>query len=1406
MAVSPSPSITPEPSGYQTVNLADYIPDSIDAPDTTYDSVAGVLKIRGNEIVHFELPQTLNTGAAVSVIVEGTWTETSLGWRAYLTASTGVTSNSNVATNNGSAFTGTIGESYSQSFSLATSGTSASKYLAIRGVAGPKPINLDITRIMLSFESPVISSDPQITPSVLPTSTVIASPSASPVVISSPTLMPSSEPGEFLIASNKQSVPMYLDSSGEDYEGLKLVADCFVDDIKLISDADMEIQTDLSQVENNPIIAGSIGNNDVIDRLISEEKLDVEEINGKWETYKIAIVDSPAEGVDKALVIAGSDKRGTIYGIFHVSELMGVSPWVYWADVMPEKKDYISLTDSDLSYTSKEPSVKYRGIFLNDEEPSLGTWATNFFKKSKGGKFNEYFYEHVFQLILRLKGNYMWPAMWSSAFNIEGSESTIASAELANKYGIIMGTSHHEPMMRAHQEWSRNKSKYGTAEWNYETNKEGLQQFFREGVQRNAGYENVITVGMRGDGDAPMLPEGSTVKENISLLKEIITDQKQILKDNNLEDSPTVIALYKEVEDYWYGDQDTSGLKDWDGLEDTIALLAEDNYGYLRTLPTEANKNRSGGWGMYYHFDYNGAPVSYQWIQTLQLQKIWEQMTMAYDYGAKDMWIVNVGDLKPMESAISYFMDMAWDFEQWGTTNIDSPENYTEQWVQEQFGKYTGQQGLEDLSEILSEYLKINGSRRPEKVTASTYSIDNYNEAMDMLSRVEKLIALADKYKKELPEEAQAAYYQLIYYPAVAAANINRMQIYSGLNKSYADKNLANANIYAVLLEESIQFDKELEQTYNKNMPGGIGNKWDGMMAQARNALHVGYPSWEPKGAYPKPTYIEVPESASMAVQLQGDTKVYKNGSADLQAFTNINNEMYTVNVINGGGTPFDYAAQTSHDWIKLTKTSGTVSTQDTIGVQIDFSKISADSTGTVTLIGNRRTVTINITAKVVSVSGLDPMTFVEAHDYISIEAAHYADVKEGTGNAQWKEIKNYGKTLSTLKVFPTTGGFANTEDAPYLEYKVQVNTAGNYTMQTYAVPSNNVDRDNVKKRFGVSVDGGTAAVEDFISSTYIAGTWRDSLWSNGVTNGIHTKTTDLGNLEKGVHTIRIYAMDASLALQKIVLHPTDKALKSSYFGPPESYYVGKEAITSSTVNEQKQMYVASCVIPASEDHEYEVIIPKAGSYEVAVETDSDNDLTADIYWNQNKIGQISATGSDQENILVMDEVLAAEQGKGTLSLSVTNGSSEIKKIYISQIVQEADYEKSVYTIQASSEDGQNIAENVYTHNSRLTWKPLETDTQPYLEFDFGRTVYIDRISITEKEANVNKYKLQFFDGTEWTDAYEGTFIDSGREIFLHGKTEMKGEKMRIVFTDTEAVPVISNVTLMPYINWARED
>lgn len=983
------------------------------------------------------------------------------------------------------------------------------------------------------------------TPGVPGTSAPTASPGPG-VVTPAPTERPPEE--KFTIASAEKAVSLYVDKNGSDYDGLSLVAESFAGDVTAVSTsgAAPEIVTEAGSLSGNAIIVGSVGNNDVIDALIEKGKLDVSDIKGKWETYKIKFVSEPAAGVEKAIVVAGSDKRGAIYGLYHISEAMGVSPWIYWGDAVPDQQKDIVLSNWDLETTSKEPSVKFRGIFLNDEAPSLTSWV-----KNKFGNYNEDFYKNVYELILRCKGNYLWPAMWSNSFSEDGKTSPIANAELADKYGIVMGTSHHEPLCRAGVEWGRHNKEFGkNKDWDFLTNSNAIRSFWETGVARNKKFENVYTLGMRGEADSVLMPDASD-QENIDLLKEVITVQKQILEDNDLEEAPKVLTVYKEVENFWHGKEGVEGLKKWNGLDDVTVMLCEDNNGNMRTLPTtKEEQERAGGWGMYYHFDYHGGPTSYEWVNTKELNKVWEQMTMAYEHGIDNIWIVNVGDLKPMEMNISYFLDMAYDYDTWGENGRNKTEEYMTRWVNQQFGSALGKDQAADLVSLLQEYTWLNGSCIPEALKNDTYHVTNYNEAREVLERTKRMIEKADKCKEFIPDELQAAYFQLVYFPTVASANVAQMQIYSGLNLYYYEQGSAAANVYADLLDKAIQYDKDVVNTYNNNMPGA-GTKWQGMMS----SNHVGFQSWNDEGwSYPQAKRLTLEETSGMLVNVEHDSTAYSSGECTLQDFTSVNQESYTVTVSNTGSKAFDYKAEAGADWIVLSKTSGSVAQQDEFGISVDWSKVPADTAGAVTLTGAGGTVTLKINAKVYDVADLSDHTYVYANGYASMLAGGYVASGEGTGGIHCETIEKYGKMGEAAKAFPTNFCFAkNIGEAPYVEYKVKVDKAGAYKLTVFTAPSNNIDRDDVGIRYGLSVNGGSTQLINTIADNYVAdygSSWQDDVKKNG-----RKKTTEI-TLNAGVNTIRVYMADPTFVLQKLVVSEQD--VLTSHLGPAESYYKGK--------------------------------------------------------------------------------------------------------------------------------------------------------------------------------------------------------------------------------------------------------
>ena len=604
------------------------------------------------------------------------------------------------------------------------------------------------------------------------------------------------------LATEGKAVEMAV--SSEDHKGVLIAAENLTEDFLRVTGQKGTINGEATA--QTKIIIGSIDKSPLVKQLVKDKKIDGKSLDGKREMYLITTIDN-AEG-GKTMVIAGSDKRGTIYGIYELSEQMGVSPWYWWADVPVEK--HTSLYIKPGTYTDGEPAVYYRGIFLNDEAPCLTTWVKNTYGTNYG---DHNFYAQVFELILRLKGNFLWPAMWSWAFYADDP----LNGKTADEMGVIIGTSHHEPMARNHQEWARKRSQYG--KWDYTTNKETLDQFFREGIERMKGTEDLVTIGMRGDGDAAMSDD-----VNVKLLEEIVENQRKIIKDvtgRPAKETPQVWALYKEVLQYY-----EQGMRVPD---DVIMLLTDDNWGNVCRLPNEKERKHPGGWGMYYHVDYVGAPRNSKWINNTPIQNMWEQLQLTYDYGVDKLWVLNVGDLKPMEYPITLFLDMAWNPKQYTASNLlEHPKKFC--------AATFGEDQAEEAARILNLYCKYAGRVTAEMLDRKTYNLET-GEWKKVSDEFIKLEAEALRQYITLAPEYHDAYKQLILFPVQAMANLYEMYYAQAMNhKLYAENN-PEANEWADVVERTFQRDKELCDDYNHNIAGG---KWNGMMIQK----HIGYTSW----------------------------------------------------------------------------------------------------------------------------------------------------------------------------------------------------------------------------------------------------------------------------------------------------------------------------------------------------------------------------------------------------------------------------------------------------------------------------------------------------------------------------------------------------------------------------------
>lgn len=557
-----------------------------------------------------------------------------------------------------------------------------------------------------------------------------------------------------------------------------------------------------SQKAADSVIVGTIDGNPTIAALVASGRLDVSAIRGKWEGFVQQVVDRPAPGIRRALVIAGADRRGAIFGAYDLSRRIGVSPWNWWADVPVRVRSTLYVLPGA---RADWPRVKYRGIFLNDEEPALGGWA-----RATYGGTNARFYDRVFELVLRLRGNFLWPAMWGRSL----WDDDATSGALAERRGVVLGTSHHEPMHRAYVEWQR----HGKGSWDYERNGAALRDFWRAGLKRNAGREGLITVGMRGDGDEPMTRGTAT-----ALLERIVADQRRIIADvtgKPADRTPQVWALYKEVQDYY-----DAGMQVPD---DVTLLFADDNWGNIRRLPRPGAK-RSGGYGVYYHFDYVGGPRNYKWLNTNQISRLWEQMLLARAHGADRLWIVNVGDLKPMELPTSFFLDLAWNPE---AMPVEAMADYHRRWAEEQFGPRDAA-AIGDLLDRTTRYL---ARQKPEFWSPDSWSLDD-GEADRVLAEWTALERDTASVGRRIDPAARDAWFQLVEHPVLAATNLVRLYVTVARNRRAAAEGRIEANALADQARALFARDAAIGKRYEASANG----KWPFMMSQT----HIGYTGWQ---------------------------------------------------------------------------------------------------------------------------------------------------------------------------------------------------------------------------------------------------------------------------------------------------------------------------------------------------------------------------------------------------------------------------------------------------------------------------------------------------------------------------------------------------------------------------------
>ncbi|MET0322678.1 MAG: glycosyl hydrolase 115 family protein [Duganella sp.] len=946
--------------------------------------------------------------------------------------------------------------------------------------------------------------------------------------------------GAVTVAQPGHAAPLYVDPA--DHAGVLRAARDLQGDIERVTGVAPALRDGTpgqAPGSADAIIIGTVGHSPLIDRLVAAGMLDVSAIRGKWEGWQVQTLVRPLPGVDRALVIAGSDKRGTIYGIYEMSEQIGVSPWHWWADVPAAR--HARLYAHAPAAVHDAPVVRYRGIFLNDEQPALTGWV----QQNYGG-YNHRFYEKVFELLLRLRANYLWPAMWNAAFYADDP----LNGKLADDYGIVMGTSHHEPMMRAQKEWTR-RNRDRQEPWDYQRNGPALQDFWRGGVRNARAYEKVITIGMRGDGDEPM-----SEAANVALLERIVADQRGIIGSEMQRDPATVPqtwALYKEVQDYY-----EKGMR----VPDDVTLLwCDDNWGNIRRLPTPDERRRAGGAGVYYHFDYVGGPRSYKWLNVTPLPKIWEQMHLAWRHDATRLWIVNVGDLKPMEVPTEFFLAYAWNPAAWPAQRL--PE-YLKLWATREFGA----QHADDIAGIVAGYTRYNGRRKPEQLAPDTYHLVNYDEAERVVEEFRSLAARAQRIAALIPAERRDAYFQLVQYPAQASAIVNELYATAGRNRLYATQGRTSANDLAAHARSLFAQDAELTRRYHQDTSGG---KWNHMMSQT----HLGYTYWNqpPRNVMPAVSEVQAPPAPDMGVAVQGSAQAWPGPGGDtlsLPAIDEYGGAPVFLEVFNRGQQPFDYRIAASAPWIIIDHAGGQVVRDRRVHVGVRWADVPAGVDHAVLTVTGPGGARVDIRAPLRRlIAGAAPGDFIETAGVVAIEAAHYASAVAPPGR-DWLTIPGHGRTdagvtalpvTAALGTAPETGADAAADAAGdtaadaaadaaraaqrmRLDYPVYLREAGDVVVHATLAPTQKF-QPGPGLRYGVSFDDEPPQLVNLHADG------SEAAWEKTVSDGATVLASRHRIAAAGRHTLTFWAVDPGVVLQKLVVDTG--GLRESYLGPPES-------------------------------------------------------------------------------------------------------------------------------------------------------------------------------------------------------------------------------------------------------------
>jgi len=915
----------------------------------------------------------------------------------------------------------------------------------------------------------------------------------------------------------------------DDWKVARIAAGDLTGDVERVTGRRPALKHATAELSSNAVLVGTIGRSAVIDKLVADGRLEVGEIKGQWESFVIATVADPLPGVKRGLVIAGSDRRGTAYGVYELSRRIGVSPWYWWADVTPRHREALHVSTERIEVGP--PAVKYRGIFINDEMWGIRPWAQGTLAPDEGKGLGPTTYAKIFELLLRLRANYIWPAMHlhTTPFNCYPENRVVA-----DDYAIVMGSSHIEPMLRNNMrgaEWDREEG----GEWNYLVNRDAIYKYWERRIKTNGRYENVYTIGMRGKDDEAM-KGGNTKEDKIALLERIFRDQREILAKHVSPDPakvPQVFIPYTEVLGLY-----DAGMK---VPEDVIICWPDDNFGYIRRLPTAAEQQRPGGSGIYYHIQWiNGATSAYPWLNTMPLSLMVTEMNKAWQYNARELWVLNVGDIKPGEIGTEFFLEMAWDPE---SRRPDKVREFLEQWA----ARDLDPRFAEEIAEIMQEHFQLGFTRRPEHLVQfrmkqalqySWFSHDHYND--ESARRLERYAAIAERAEaiyQQLPDERKDAFFQLVLYPVQCASLMNEKVICADKSMRHGTAGRATAREYARRARAAAERIIELTEHYNSGLVTA-GEKWRYMM------------SWTPGPWGSQRHQFEMPPLSDYDGLGPPTLQVAAEGGrgevlADLSVYTQ---GRRFIDLFNTGKGTIEWKAAVSQPWLKLDAVEGRFTTGQRLWVSVDWAAAPSGTevSAAVEFESNCGEARVTVPVFKPAEPARESVTgFVESHGYVSMEAEHFTRRRDRDG-AGWQVVDGLGRSGDSVVVFPATVDSRSEADAirahsPALEYDMHLFGSGEIELHVDCLPTQSVAPGR-GARLAVSIDDGEPMV--------LSEQARDV--PSGTLANLRRWTSKLSIAKPGRHTLSVWMVDPGVIIDKIVLHTA--APKESYLGPPESF------------------------------------------------------------------------------------------------------------------------------------------------------------------------------------------------------------------------------------------------------------